>query len=111
MRELEADFRREYHARYGDVPADEAIRLAEMLDVGSAYLTALDVHMAWTRQERMLADINDSIERFLHMKSSAGTTEGAPTVARPWFAADSEDARRRAHETRSKIDGTKWEAV
>lgn len=111
MRQLVADFRREYHVSYHDVPTGEAVQLASMLREGSDYLAALDPHLAWTRQEHELADIYDAVERFLMMKSSAGTTEGARRMPRPGQAEDARAERERARDVRARIDDTEWEAV
>lgn len=111
MRELRADFRRSFHVGYDDVSVSEALSLASTLRDGSEYLAALDIHRAWTHEEQMLADINDTIERFLRMKSSAGTTEGARTVPRPWDAADQAAELDRAKRVRDRIEDTEWEEV
>lgn len=111
MRELRADFRRFYHVGYDDVSTSEALSLASMLKDGSEYLTALDIHRAWTHEEQMLADINDSIERFLHMKSSAGTTDGAREIPRPWSIADQIAELDRAERVRSRIEETEWKEI
>ncbi len=111
VRQLTADFRREYHVSYLDVPTDEAVRLASMLREGSEYVRALEPQMGWNTSEALLADIVDSILRLTHMLSDARTTEGAPTVPRPGSDMRSAEAKRNAARTREYIESQEWEAV
>lgn len=110
-RELTADFRKYYHVAYLDAATEEAITLASFLPEGSYYLAALDKHLGWSHMENMLADINDSIERFLHMKSDAATTEGAKTVIRPGQIEDMAAAIGKIRSAKDIIENGEWEEI
>lgn len=111
VRELMADFRREYHVSYLDVPTAEAVQLALMLREGSSYLAALDPSRAWSNVESQLADLMDGLSRLTHMLSDAHTTEGAQLVVRPGQAKAAQAERERARTARRRIEETEWEEV
>lgn len=111
VRQLMADFRREYHVSYLDVPTAEAVQLALMLREGSSYLSALDPALAWSNAESLLADIMDGLSRLTHMLSDAHTTEGAQLVARPGQAEAAQAERERAAAVRRYLEETEWEEV
>lgn len=110
MRELRADFRHWYHARYEDVAAGEAVDLILSLPTGSSYLAALSPYWAWDAGRSGIADVCDLMlrrERLIATRS----TEGARRVTRPSDRYEREQAVERARAARRKMETTKWELV